>query len=373
MSSAQESKAYLVRPPVMGSVITRGHSATADRLEIPPDWFDNYVTFTSDTDTLYVAFGDSGVMVAAAKVATITGDTVVAHAGTGLRVKDQQVVDVKIPPKGSITHFAFDSDAATGGTYWDAYRSSGEMGLYGEPLPQHTDNPLVWLDAMVHPSMTIVSNEVTSMKSSHLTTQAVFADSTGPDWADAATTTMVRPSLDFVAASSERLVSTDAPLLSALGGTGAFTIVLAFHYVSTAALQTLFSVGTAGSNNGRFDVSIDASDNLLITRVTSAGASTTSAGGTTVTDADHHLVITFDGSTPLAWLDGASESLTGTAAGDVGTLSHATLGCRHYNTSTYDQFWDDEVCDLLVFGYAASDIQVTNMNNWLRRRIGVGA
>jgi len=371
--SAQQEKAVQIRPAVAGSVISSAHSTTAARKEIPPDWYDNDVTFYSDTDTLYVSFGDSGVMVDASAAAVVSGETVAPHAGSGWKVGDKGVVTFKMPPfsKDAPTHFAHDSSAAT--STWEAYRSSGNNSIYGEGLPVSADNPLLWMDAMVHPSLTIPTGvEVLAWQSSHKTTGVKFTEaSTGPDWLNAASCGLPRPTLDFVAASSEKLTSTDASLVAALSGTGAFTLAIAFSYESTAALQTLFSVGTTGSANGRFDVSVDASDNLLITRVTSAGASTTSVGGTTVTDANHLLVITFDGATPLAWLDRTSEALTGTAAGDVGTLTRAGIGARTYNTSTNDQFWNAEVGELLLWTRALGANAVSDVHAWLKRRVGV--
>ena len=82
----------------------------------------------------------------------------------------------------------------------------------------------------------------------------------------------------------------------------------------------LFSTGTTATSNGRWDLAVDASDDPLITRVTSGGASTTSTYAATI-NGFYLFTLTFDGTTPVFYENRTSQSLTGTAAGDGESFS----------------------------------------------------
>ena len=138
------------------------------------------------------------------------------------------------------------------------------------------------------------------------------------------------------------------------------------------AIHTLFSVGTTASANGRWDLTIDGSQNITLTRVTSGGASTNSitAGGLG-TAAIHLITLVFDGTTPTIYVDRASAALTGTAAGNIGTASYVAVGCRASNTSTYDQFATAEIPEVMAWDTAFSSGQLVTLHAWAKRRYGV--
>jgi hypothetical protein len=82
------------------------------------------------------------------------------------------------------------------------------------------------------------------------------------------------------------------------------------------------------------------------------------------------FTITFDGTTPLYWKDRTSATLTGTAAGDVGTTTKVAVGCRAYNTNTFDQYATAEVAEVLVFNRALSGEKLDYVHAWMKRRYG---
>jgi hypothetical protein len=174
-----------------------------------------------------------------------------------------------------------------------------------------------------------------------------------------------------VTASSEKLVCTDATQAALLGGTNAFTLMIAARRDAAGANHTLFSVGTTGSNNGRWDFSINSTDDAIMTRVTSGGSSSTSTNTTNIASGDVNIYTwTFDGSTPLYWQVRTSTALTGTAAGDVGTTTKVTIGARGYNTSTFDQYASAQIMDVIVFSEALTGDRLDRLHAWAKRRFG---
>jgi hypothetical protein len=241
------------------------------------------------------------------------------------------------------------------------------------PLEKTLPPPLLWLDAGRRSSLD--STTVGAWRSRKPTSGMQFTEGTNkPALLDAIATgaAVYRPAVGFTAASSHKLISTDSTLAAALGGTNPFTLFIAARRTATGAAHTLFSVGTAGSNNGRWDVTLDASDDFVVTRVTSGGASTTSTYATTLSAGFYLFTLTFDGATPLYYQDRTSQALSGTAAGDVGTTTKVAIGCRAYNTSTADQFAAAEISEVLVFGeaFSATGEKLAAVHSWLKRRYG---
>lgn len=351
-------------PPAHGEIYNFAHTATAFRREIPPDWVGNIVRINNaGTTELHIAFGDAGVMVGTGEYAVATGETLTPNMASGYIIAAGQTFDV--PVAKNCTHFAADS-TTTGGD-WSAHRSSGTP-VMEEPLDRATlGQPLIWLDAARRRSF-----DSTTVGTWNGRVNGTFTESTNkPSLVDAATVLadLYRPAVSFTAGSSHKLVCTDATIAAALGGTNPFTLAIAARRGAAGANHTLFSVGTAGSNNGRWDFTLNSSDDPIITRVTAAGASTTSAVATTIASGEMHLyVFTFDGTTPLYWQDRVSTALTGTAAGDVGTTTKVAIGCRAYNTSTFDQFATAQIAEVLVWPEAFSPGKLDNLHAWLKRR-----
>ncbi len=357
-------------PPLPGQVFLVAHSATAARFAIPPQWRGQIVTFTSSGSDLYVLLGTSNSMIESAEVAAVVSEAIAPNWASGLLLPAGASVPVPVPTDLEITHFVVDSSGTTG--QWCAYVSSGNPTL-GEKLPDLLGAPLLWLDAGKRNSFDLTSGAVTVATWHCRANNYLFSEGTNkPDLLSAAGagSGLIRPAVEFITGSSEKLISTDAALAAALGGTSAFTLYLNTRRGATGAAHTIFSVGTAGSNNGRWDITYNASDDIVITRVTSGGSSTTSTFATTINGANT-ILITFDGATPLLWVDGTSQALSGTAAGDVGTTTKVGIGCRAYNTSTADQFANAQVCDALVFSTAFTGDKLSALQSWIRRRAGL--
>lgn len=351
-------------PPVHGGVYTFAHTATAWRAECPPDWIDAVVKVTNQgTTDLYLAFGDGGVMVAAAAVATVTTETLTANWSSGDPIPPGVTVEFPIGP--NCTHFAVDS-AATGGN-WTIRRSSGSP-TFEEPLDIATiGKPILWLDASVRSSVDSTTVGTWRGRFNGSVTEA----SAKPSLLDASAVGagLVRPAVSFTAGSSHKLVGSDATIAAALGGTNSFTLMIAARRGAASANHTLFSVGTGGSNNGRWDFTLNSSDDPIITRVTSGGASTTSAVATTIASGEMHLyVVTFDGTTPLYYQDRVATALTGTAAGDVGTTTKFAVGCRAYNTSTFDQFATAQIAEVIAWDTCLVGEKLDKLHAWAKRR-----
>lgn len=366
--SAVVNKAAAVLPPIAGSVVSRAHSTTAARYEIPTDWRDNYVTVYSETDTLYIAFGDGGVMVSAQAVSQVSGETIAPNAGTGIPVKGDTFQPFYVPPEA--THFAVDSGSATGSATWIAYRSSGAPHMFGEPMPVEIGGQIMWMDALSYNSVSQSSGVVSWRSKEKVTGGHAFVETTNkPEWTNAVSTAaLCRPTIKFTGASSHKLVSTSEELCAALSDSGAFTLALAFSRAALGTLETLFSCGGSASS-GRMAISINASNQLVIQRHDLTETATTSTGSTVVTAAKHLLVVTFDGTTPLAWLDRVSESLTGTATDSIETITKCAFGCRAYASN--DQFFTGEIAEAFLWPKAFSSAEVGFLHAWLKRRYAI--
>lgn len=356
--------------PVQGQVYGRTHSTTAARYEIPKDWVGKAIVFTSSTADLYVAFGDPGVKAVAAARAVVVGETITPHWGSSSLVPAGASRTFVISKR--CTHFSVVSSLdATG--YWEAFANSGDPNQ-GEQLDWNiTGKPLLDLNAAKRRTLTLNSGAITVSSWRCDATGVDFAESSAyPDWFDAAAVSsgLVQPGVSFVAGSSEKLVCSDSTLSAALGGVNPFTLFLAVRRTAATANHTIFSVGTGGSNNGRWDVTLNSSEDFVVTRVTSAGASTTSTFATNLVAGFYLFTFTFDGTTPLYWQDRTSQTLSGTAAGDVGTTTKVAVGCRAYNTSTFDQFASAEVARVLCWNTAFSGQKLDYLHAWAKRRFG---
>lgn len=360
--------------PKPGQVYLVAHSTTAARYVIPKDWRGKVVTFSTSGADLYLVLGNANTMIESAKAAQVvsTPEVIAPHWGSGLLIPAGSIVPVSIPDikdEPLVTHFVVDSSIASG--QWCACVSSGTPTI-GEQLPTMLGTPILWLDAGRRDLLTVDSGAVTVSAWKCRANGYEFTEATNkPDLLTAAGvgSGLVRPAVECITGSSEKLQSTDATLAALFGSTNPWTLYLNTRRGATGALHTVFSVGTAGSNNGRWDVTYDASDDVLITRVTAAAASSTSVVATTINGANS-ILITFDGTTPLLWIDGTSQALTGTATGDVGTTTKVTVGCRGYNTSTADQFANAQVCDVLAFRECLTGDKLNQLQAWIRRRAG---
>lgn len=362
-------------PPVQGQIFLRDASGTAARYETPPQWLPAktggaLVSFmNASTVTLYVAFGGPGVKVAAASRAIVLGETIAPHWGSGMAIPAGKVQ--RIPIGAEDTHFSVVSGSGPAGE-WCAWLSSGYP-AYGENLDTNSiGTPVLWLDAGSRRALTLNSGAITVAAWRDRVTGYTFSEaSTYPDWLDAGTvgSGMPRPDVQFVAGSSEKLVNTDATLAALLGGANALTLCIAAKRNAATALHTYFSVGTAGSNDGRWDFTINASEDPIVTRVTAAGVSTTSTNATTIASGDMDIwTVTFDGTNTGIYKDRTAYSLTGNATGSVGTTTKITIGARGYNTSTFDQYASAEISDVIVFSEALTGDRLDRLHAWLKRR-----
>lgn len=363
-------------PPVQGQVFVRDASATAVRLETPLQWLPignkggSIVTFiNASTVTLYVAFGGAGVKVAAASRAIVLGETIAPHWGSGSPIPAG--ASMPIPIGSEDTHFSVVSAAGPTGD-WCAFLSSGSP-TYGEELNTSSIGmPILWLDASRRKWVTLDSGAITVPKWIDRAVGYSFEEATNkPDWLDATAvgSAMPRPDVQFVLGSSEKLVCTDAALAALLGGSNAFTLVIAAKRNAAGGLHTYFSVGTDGSNNGRWDFTVNNTDDPIVTRVTAAGSSTTSTNATTIASGDMDIwTVTFDGTNTGISKDRTAYSLTGNATGSVGTTTKVTVGSRGYNTSTFDQYASAEISEVMVFGEALSGERLSSLHAWLKRR-----
>lgn len=333
------------------------------------------VTFTSSGSDLYLAFGNANVKIESAEVSVAVSEVLAANWASGVVIPAGSSLSIPVPYERNrpyVTHFAVDSSAATGS--WSAYLSSGAA-PQGEALDTSTlGNPLLDLDAASKHIITLNSGAITVANWKCRVTGAEFTEASAPpDLLDPTATGsgVLRPAVSFVAGSSEKMTCTNSTLAALLGSSNAFTIMIAARRTATGAAHCLFSVGTAGSDNGRWDITLDASDDVVMTRVTAAGSSTASTYATTMSAGMYTILFTFDGSTPLLWLNGTSQSLSGTAAGSVGTTTRIGVGCRVKNTSTNENFASAEISEVLVFGEAFTGLKLTTLQAWMRRRFGV--
>jgi hypothetical protein len=81
------------------------------------------------------------------------------------------------------------------------------------------------------------------------------------------------------------------------------------------------------------------------------------------------LTYTYDGAGGNAlYVNRTSQSLTGSATGDLGTLSTVTVGARGYNTSTVNQFLTGEVYEVLAWNRVLSSTELAELHAWADRR-----
>lgn len=357
-----------VSPPVQGAIFTFTHSATAQRYETPPAWRGAYVTFISDTSALYLAFGDGGVKVGATEVAAVSGETLAPNWASGIVVPAGAAVS--FPVSAICTHFSAVSSGGTGS--WSAFRSSGSP-TFGEPMPANdgVPNPSLWLDAGDFPSFTISAgvaawrSKVGGFSFEETTNKPALLD------AAAAGAGLIRAAVGFTPASSHKLVCTDAACAALFDGVDPFTLTIAVRRTAAAALHSLFSVSTNGSANGRWDFTLNAADDPVLTRVTAAGASSNSSVADTLSAGAYLFTWVFDGTAPTYYKNRVAAALTGTATGDVGTASKVTIGARCVNTSTFDQFAAAEISGIVAWNRALSADQLSNVHAWLKRRYGI--
>lgn len=358
-----------VCPPGAGMTYALAHSTTAARYRIPEAWKDSMVTFFSVGQTLSVAFGDAGVMVGDAEYGVVVDDELVPNMASGFKVPAGGMVSWPVDGD-KFTHYAVDSDGTSGS--WGVVRSSGKP-ITEEPLPAELGTPALWLDASLFKTFDAASGVISKWRC-RANSGLWFEEGTNkPDFKDAgaAGSDIMRPAVGFTAGNSDKLVCTDARLLAVLGGAAAHTIAIAARRGATGAAHTLLSAGTGGTDNGRWDITADASDDFVYTRVTSGGSSAASTYATTLSAAMRLYTLVFDGTTPTYYQDRTSQALSGgPATGNVGSITKVTLGARGYNTSTLGQYATAEISDVLVLPYAANETQLAALHNWLKRRHG---
>lgn len=368
--SVAETK-YVKFPPPRGEPLNRLNSTTAATHPVPPDWWGEKVTFVASTGDLVVRFGDGGVTVSESKVALLhsaTG-TLAPHGASGFRIPAGSFLTVD--PKDLDTHFAVVS-SVNGSGYWSAYRSSGNTYAHGTPLPMQLSEPALRVLFEDYAKLSLSSSDIASIRSSDKKNYTFSEGTNRPAWTNAANTNGIKAAASFTSGNSDVLKSTDAALAAVFGGASAFTLFLPFYLGATGALQTLFSAGTAGSNNGRFDITINASNVIVVTRVDSAGVSTTSTGSTTTFAAGVYLLTyVYDGAGGNSvYVNRAAETLTGSATGNLATLTSVSLGARGYNTSTVGQFMTGELYEAIAWDRALSTAELGLLHPWALRRYG---
>ena len=333
-------------------------------------WVDHMVTITSQNSDLFVVFGDANADVAAAEYAQAVSEVLAPNWASGFIVAAGSSATFPCAPE--FTHFAVVSSAAVGA--WSACRSSGHP-TFGERFPAlswGSDTPDLWLDFGDYKSLA-VSSGIASV-TGRAPARAVFAEGTNKaaiNDAAAVGAGLMRPAAAFTAGSSHKLVCTDTAVAGMFDGVDPFTLFIPVRRGATGAVHTIFAVGTDGSANGYWNIALDASDDVIVTRVDSAGASTTSVYATTVGTTPILLTYVFDGTTSTLYVDRASVALTGNAEGDLGTASKVVLGARIINTGTYANFATAELPEVIAFSRALGTADLATMHNWLARRYGL--
>lgn len=363
---------YDLAPPMPGSNYLVAHSLTAARLKIPDHWRGRIVTFTSSGADLYLTLGSANVAIESAEVSVVVSEELAANWASAPIVPSGASLPVPIPLDPRVTHIAVDSSVASG--QWSAHVSSGAPIIGGEPLPKILDlAPLLWLDAGMRDLMALDAGAVTVNSLKCRQNGYAFTEgTTKPDLitAAAAGAGLIRPAVEFITGSSEKLANANAALAAALGGANPHSIYFNARRGATGAAHTVFSVGTGGTDNGRWDITYDASDDIVITRVTSGGASASSTYATTINGANSILII-FDGSAYSLYVDGTVQTLAGgPATGNVGTTTKVTLGARAYNTATIGQYANMQLSELLILPEAVSGEKLAALQGWIRRRSG---
>lgn len=363
---------YDLAPPLPGNNYLVAHSLTAARFKIPEHWRGRIVTFTSSGADLYITLGTANTMIEAAEVSVVVSEEIAANWASAPIVPSGGSLPVPIPLDPRVTHFVVDSSVASG--QWSAHVSSGPPQIGGEPLPKSLSlAPLLWLDAGARDLISVDAGAVTVAGLKCRQNGYAFTEpSTKPDLltAAAAGAGLVRPAVEFITGSSEKLQNANAALAAALGGANPHTIYFNARRGATGAAHTVFSVGTTGTDSGRWDITYDASDDIVITRVTSGAASAASTYATTINGANS-ILITFDGTTYLLWVDGTSQALAGgPATGNVGTTTKMAVGARAYNTATIGQYANMQLSELLILPEAVTGQKLTELQGWIRRRSG---
>ena len=360
-----------VCPPGQGEVFGLATSATAARYRVPPTWPGNMVTFVSLTDNLYVLFGGPGVKVDAAAVsATIaTGEFICSDHSHGFIVPAG--VPMTWPVGENISHFSIVASGATG--KWCAAKSSGSPNLYS-PIPPNLD-PLLYFDAANRRSLNLTSGAVTVDTWKSLGRLGINAiPGNKPDLLDATATSsgLITPGVSFVSGSSESLSITDATIAAALSGGNPFSVFLAVRRTAAGAAHTLLSLGTTGTDNSRWDVTLDASDDFVFTVVDSGGTSATYTYTATYSAGFYLLTLTFPGtSAPSFWSDRTTQTLTaGGTLGSTGTATKLTIGARAYNTSTIGQYASAELGAIIIADRAWNTAEVDALHLWAAHRFG---
>lgn len=356
-----------VSPPAAGENYKLTHSTTAARYKCPPEWLGQMVTFSSAGSDLDVSFGDAGVIVAAASRSKTSGEYIAPNHASGLTVVAGGTVSFPVP--NDATHFSVVSSDTTGS--WTAFRSSGTPN-YGAPLNLLK---LADFDASVKKSVITDSGAVTVTSLKSIVGGYEFTPGNKPDWlsASAVGTDMVQPGISFVAGSSESLKCTNAELAEALSAGNPFSLFFAVRRTAATAAHTLMSVGTDGTNNSRWDVTLDASDDFVFTVVDSGGTSITYTAADTYSAGVYLLTLTFAGNAaPTFYKNRTATALTPSGTlGGLGTADHVTIGARAYNTSTIDQYASAEFARILLFSRVLSALEVDTLHTWAAHRFGV--
>lgn len=356
--------------PHTGGVYTLAHSTTAARYRVPKQWLDHMVTISSQTADLFITFGDANADIGAAEYAQAVSEELAPNWASGYIVPGGG--SITFPCAGEFSHFAVVSSAASGA--WSAVRSSGYP-AFGEKFPTLSwggSEPSLWIDFGEYKSL-LLSSGIAAI-TSRSAGRALFAESTNkPALNDALAvgSGLMRAAAAFTAGSSHKLVCSDADVAGMFDGNDSFTLFIPVRRGATGAVHTLFSVGTNGSANGYWNIALDASDDIIVTRVTAAGASSTSVYATTVNTTPILIALVFDGTTTTMHVNRASVSLTGNAAGDIGTASKVAIGARIINTSTYANFATAEIPEVIAFNRALGTADLATMHAWLMRRYGL--
>jgi hypothetical protein len=330
------------------------------------------VTIVSTDANLFFTFGDAGVSVGADKYAQSTSEVIAPHWASGGICPAGGSISVPVGP--DVTHMAVDSSAAGTGS-WAAWLSSG-FPMFGEAFPVSLPAPSLWLDFGFYAALTLSSTDIASIKSrtrDRKISGNIFSEaSTRPAWNSSASvgSGLMRASAGFTAGNTDKLVCTDTAITGIFSNTNPWTLIMPVRRGATGALHTLFSVSTTSSANGHWDLTLDASDDISVTRVTSGGSSTTRTYATTVNTTPILITLVYNGSDHTLYVNRTAQALSGAITGDIGTVDRVTLGARHIN-ATYDQYSTCEIPEVFVFNDDLSAGDLTVAHNWLARRYGL--
>lgn len=359
---------YKAVAPRAGDVFSRAGSATPATYATPRSWRGRFVNFVSLSDNLIVAFGDAGVSVAATKVSVSTGTApnleLAPHRGTGYPVPAGTPVSFFV--EHSMTHFSVVSSGATG--YWYAFAE-----VRKDPLAEFESTlgkPFLDLRAEDYSTLTLASGDVASWKSRDAIGFEFSEASNRPALVNAGSSVTNAPSVGFTAGNSDKLVCSSSTLCAYFAGTSSFTVYIVASRGATGAAHTLFSVGTAATDNGRFDLTLDASDDTSITRVDSGGSSANATVTESVGTGSYIFTLIFNGTTFSTYRNRSALTLSGSVGGDIGTPTKVSIGCRGYNTSTNNQFLTGQVAAVIAYPEAHSGLKLETMHSILQREYG---